>query len=233
MRDIKRKYEGFSFVEMLLTILLLGIIMLIVATTMNTVIKVSNTSNSKNLARNDMDYIMDIVNRTITNADLGNILLFKSDTVRTLGVDNYGQLRIVQGDTNAIDTAYANGTPSTVLEGNEIQVKLYGYSYWTCIGYFRDNTNPSYGYIVKTTSSNLVNHKECFSYTAVVTLLHSFMVDASNFSVKYVEVGDGTNSMFIVDSTLRPLYWPVSDTFPVKRDVVRQIVISTQALTWY
>jgi hypothetical protein len=29
------------------------------------------------------------------------------------------------------------------------------------------------------------------------------------------------------------LYWPVSDSFPVTREVSRQIVVSTEALTWY
>ena len=59
------------------------------------------------------------------------------------------------------------------------------------------------------------------------------MVDVMSFSIDYIQVADNRNSMFIIDATLQPLYWPVRETFPITREVSRQAVVSTEALTWY
>ena len=80
MRNLLKKYIGFSFIELLLTMMILGVIMLLVSTTLNTVIRASNTANSKNLARSDINYVMDIYNRLLTNAELTDIYLFNNYT---------------------------------------------------------------------------------------------------------------------------------------------------------
>jgi type II secretory pathway pseudopilin PulG len=229
MRKQTKQYTGFSFVEMLLTMMILGVIMLLVATTLNTVIKASNTANSKNLARSEINYIMDLYNRLLTNAELSDIYLFESRAVREFNLA--GGIPVISNTTNLGNT-YLDETLTDGKIGNEIHVKLYGYSLWTCLGYFKSH-DGEYGYIVKATAANLSDHSTCFNESSVISLLHSFSVDASDLDINYINIGDGKNSMFVVNAELTPLYWPVSDSFPVTRAVSRQIVVSTQALTWY
>jgi len=232
MRKISKKYNGFSLIELLLTTMILVIIMLLVATTLNTVIKVSNTTNSKNTARSNMTYIMDFMSRALSNAELSDVYLFKSSGVRFLGEGDGGKLSIL---SSPLGSTYANGNLGDEPKGgNEIHIKLYGYDDWTCIGWFKDSTNPEYGYLVRTVyEEEMTDHSNCFNEDAVLTPMHAFMIDASYFDIEYIVVGDGQNRMFLLDAKLTPLYWPVGDTFPVTREVSRQAVVSTQALTWY
>lgn len=235
MRKIDKKYKGFSLIELLLTMMILMVIMMLVATTLNTVIKVSNTTNSKNTARSNMTYLMDFLSRALSNAELADIYLFNSSGIRVLGEGDDGQLSIIGGPVGGV---YNDGNLGEEgFSGNEIHIKLYGYDDWTCIGYFKDihSSDEDYGYLVRTVYDGDMedNHGACFDSNATITPMHSFMIDVSNFNIEYIVVGDGQNRMFILDAELRPLYWPVGDTFPVTREVSRQAVVSTQALTWY
>ncbi|MDY0096983.1 MAG: prepilin-type N-terminal cleavage/methylation domain-containing protein [Candidatus Dojkabacteria bacterium] len=232
MRSIKRKYKGFSLIELLLTMMILTVIMLLVATTLNTVIKVSNATNSKNTARSNMLYIMDFLSRALTNAELADVYMYNSSTIRSLGEGPAGELSILT--PAGVGSVYEDGKlEDTDFVGNEIHIKLYGYSDWTCIGYFEDR--GGYGYLVRTVYEGDMgnDHSQCFSESAVITPMHSFMIDVENFNLEYIAVGDGENRLFLINATLNPLYWPVRDTFPVTRTISRQSVVSTKALTWY
>ncbi len=234
MKQKYLKYMGFSLVEMLLTIMILSVVMILVATTLNTVIKASNTANSKNLARSDINYMMDIFNRSVSNAQLDDVYLYNSSLERTFSVES-GLPMILTTDISNIGDIYGEdlisiGDTST-YNGNEIHVKIYGFPVWTCLGYFKDANG--YGYLVKATNPNLTDHSVCFDQNAVITILNSFSVDVKDFTIQYVDIGDDKNSMFVINSTVTPLFWPVSDAFPVTRDVSRQLVISTEALTRY
>lgn len=232
MKKILVKYKGFSLIEMLMTIMILSVVMLMVASTLNTVIKVSNTANSKNQARSDINYIMDLLSRSISNSELDDIYIFNSSPVRSFDYLS-GLPNIKTSDENLLANVY-NTTDYELKNfvglANEIHIKLYGYTVWTCFGYFESD---GYGYIVKATASDLTDHSTCFNSTASITILNSFSVDAKDFSIEYVDVGDEKNSMFIINATVDPLFWPVSESFPVTKEVTRQTVVSTEALTWY
>lgn len=236
MRKEIEKYKGFSLVEVLLTIMILSIVMLLVASTLNTVIKASNTANAKNLARNDINYIMDVYSRLLSNAELSDIYLYNSSSVREFALVN--GLPVINSKPS-LGTTYEDENLVDQEKGNEIHVRLYNYEYWTCLGYFEStsgickDSNNKCGYIVKTTKQNLSNHADCFNSTSVITVLQSFSLNVSDFGIQYIDIGDEKNSMFIVNAQLTPLYWPISDSFRITRDVSRQIVISTEALTWY
>lgn len=234
MKKNNKKYEGFSLIEMLFTVVILFIVMLLVASTLNTVIKTSHTANSKNQARSDINYIMNVYDRLLTNSQLEDIKMYNSQAVRRFGFDGNGLPRIT-GSPGSVYT-----TPLTVdgSTGNEIHIRLYGHSTWTCIGYFQDNRiNPDnplpYGYIVKSTSTDLTNPEDCFAPTANITLLHSFSNDISKFRMEYIDIGDKQNSMFVVNVTVNPLYWPSHNTYLLKKEVSRLLVVSTKALTRY
>lgn len=220
---IKEKYKGFSLIELLLTMMILGVISLLVGVTLNTIIRVSNSTNSKNLARNDANYIMDIVKRTVSNAQLEDVYLFNSSSRK---LDYTGGVLGVSLDSNP----YTD--PGKEDMGNEMHVKLYGYDTWSCIGYFKDDLG--YGYIVQSTVRGLNYEADtCISSSNSITILHSLTMDVPSFEVSYIDIGDGENSMFDVSIEVKPLFWPLKQNILVKPSVYRRSVISTEALTWY
>ena len=233
MKENRKTYEGFSLVETLFTIVILSMVMLFVASMLNTVIKTSHTANSKNMARSDINYVMDVYDRTLSNAKLEDVKMYDSSNVRNFGFNSDG-IPVIQG--GSLGNTYAEGNP--IPENiNEIHVRLYGYDTWTCLGYFKYITGENeYGFIVKATSNdlNVDNHETCFAQTSPITILHSYSVDVSKFSIQYIDIGDGVNSMFVIDSEFTPLYWPMSNSFAlVTKGVSRKIVVSTRALTRY
>lgn len=231
MKKDRKTYEGFSLVETLFSIVILSMVMLFVASMLNTVIKTSHTANSKNMARSDINYVMDVYDRTISNAKLEDVKMYDSSNVRNFGFNSDG-IPVIQG--GSLGNTYAEGNP--IPENiNEIHVRLYGYDTWTCLGYFKYITGENeYGFIVKATSNdlNVDNHETCFN--SPITILHSYSVDVSKFSMQFIDIGDGINSMFVIDSEFTPLYWPMSNSFAlVTKGVSRKIVVSTRALTRY
>lgn len=248
-KDIKQ-YEGFSLIEMLFTIVILSIVMLLVATTLNTVIKTSQTANSKNQARSDVNYIINMYERLITNSNLDDIKMYNSLGKRKFGFDTNGIPRIETQGSTPTYTPLTNDGDS----GNEIHVRLYGTDYWTCIGYFRNDyddsyTNPppeiQYGYIVKAImkdEADATEHANCFNQDVTITLLHSYsnniMVrnptgyDNLPFDMRYIKV-DENNSMFTIRVSVEPLWWPIKGTYLKQRWVTRQLAVSTKALTRY
>jgi len=234
MKENRRTYEGFSLVETLFTIVILSMVMLFVASMLNTVIKTSHTANSKNMARSDINYVMDVYDRTISNAKLEDVRMYNSLGVREIGFNN--GIPVIQLKGDSLGNIYAEGNP--VPENiNEIHVRLYGYDTWTCLGYFKYITGENeYGFIVKATSNdlNVDNHETCFAQTSPITILHSYSVDVSKFSMQFIDIGDGINSMFVIDSEFTPLYWPMSNSFNlVAKGVSRKVIVSTRALTRY
>lgn len=235
MKKDRKTYEGFSLVETLFSIVILSMVMLFVASMLNTVIKTSHTANSKNMARSDINYVMDVYDRTLSNAKLEDVRMYDSSNVRKFGFDGDGIPVILA--KGPLGNTYAEGNP--VPENiNEIHVRLYGYDTWSCLGYFKykSESDKEYGFIVKATSNNLDidTHDTCFAENSPITILHSYSVDVSKFSIQYIDIGDGVNSMFVIDSEFTPLYWPMSNSFAlVTKGVSRKIVVSTRALTRY
>lgn len=247
MRKEIKQYEGFSLVEMLFTIVILSIVMLLVATTLNTVIRTSQTANSKNQARSDVNYIIATYERLITNSDLEDINMYDSSSVRKFGFNPSG-IPIIDTIALGVDQVYSNPIKVNDSYGNEIHVRLYGTEYWSCIGFFRDayNLNDSnYGYIVKAImkdNGEATDHSECFDSSANISLLHSYsnniMVKNQSgysnlpFDMTYIEV-DENNSMFNIRVSVEPLWWPLKGTYLKQSWVTRELAVSTKALTRY
>lgn len=232
MKKNRKTYEGFSLVETLFTIVILSMVMLFVASMLNTVIKVSHTANSKNMARSDINYVMDVYDRTLSNAKLEDVRMYNSLDVRKLGFNSGIPIIRTDGDLGPI---YEETSPNPDIDYNEVHVRMYGYDIWTCLGYFKyEIGGKEYGFIVKATSNdlNVDNHDTCFD--SPITILHSYSIDVSKFSMKYIDIGDGVNSMFVIDSEFTPLYWPMSNSFSlVSKGVSRKLVVSTRGLTRY
>ncbi len=235
MKKDRKTYNGFSLVETLFTIVILSMVMLFVASMLNTVIKVSHTANSKNMTRSDINYVMDVYDRTLSNAKLEDVRMYNSSNVREFGFNENGIPTI---QTNGeLGNIYEEASPVGNTNYNEVHVRIYGYDVWTCLGYFKYMVGENeYGFIVKSTSDELGvdSHDKCFELNSPITILHSYSVDVSKFSMKYIDIGDGINSMFVIDSEFTPLYWPMSNSFNlVTKGVSRLLVISTRGLTRY
>ena len=235
MKKDRKTYEGFSLVETLFSIVILSMVMLFVASMLNTVIKTSHTANSKNMARSDINYVMDVYDRTLSNAKLEDIKVYNSSGVRKFGFNDSG-IPVIKTD-GSLGDIYKEADPISDITYNEVHVRMYGYDTWTCLGYFKyTNASKDYGFIVKATSNNLDvnNHDTCFEDGSPITILHSYSIDVSKFSMRYINIGDGINSMFVIDSEFTPLYWPMSNSFSlVNKSVSRELVVSTRALTKY
>jgi prepilin-type N-terminal cleavage/methylation domain-containing protein len=220
-----KMYEGFSLIEMLITITILGFVMLLCATVLNSLIKVSTIADYKNTTRNDVNFITEFSKRALGNANLENIYLYDTYGVREYNSET-GQ--VVDEDPTAVTAAYsAVGLES----GTEIHVRVYGYDRWTCIGYFKDSKNEDKSYILKTSTQSRNNPEDCFGNT-ISMKLNSEIVTINDFKVSTVELSGG-NILFTLDIAAEPMSWPVGENIPVTREITKQVTVRTQGLTWY
>jgi len=74
----KKKYEGFSLIEMLLTIAIISFVMTISAAVLSTLIRVSTSSSNKIRARNESEFVLELVRRTVRNSNPKDIRIFNN-----------------------------------------------------------------------------------------------------------------------------------------------------------
>jgi prepilin-type N-terminal cleavage/methylation domain-containing protein len=87
-KTIEEKYQAFSLVEMLLTIVIIGMVMLISSVTLTTLIKVSTVASNKIRARNESEFVLELVRRTVRNSDPSDVLIFSTQEARKFDFDN-------------------------------------------------------------------------------------------------------------------------------------------------
>jgi prepilin-type N-terminal cleavage/methylation domain-containing protein len=230
----KEKYEGFSLVEMLITIAIMGTVMIISSTVLSTLIRVSTVSSNKIRARNESEFVLELLRRTIRNSDPSDVYVFRSHVAegsgeaRTYDPEN----DVVKG---AVDEAvYANGLPEGEV-GNEIQFRPYGFSNWLCLGFFRDFTDPEKGYILWTSGYDLRdNHESCFAPdnpSSYLMLLNSDYINIKDFGISYMESADG-NYIITFDILSEPMNWYLGPRAIINREVYRKGVVSTEGIVW-
>lgn len=225
-----KKYEGFSLVEMLITIFIIGIVMLITSTTLTTLIKVSAVSNSKTVTRNETEFVLELIRRTVRNSNPSDVYIYNTSDTRTYNIET-GEMedQITEGE---ILEAY--GTP-VQEEGTEIQFRPYGFDSWVCIGYFpSSNTEEPFGYIIKATKTDLFgNQQTCFENdeTREYIPLNSEYVNITGFDIGYTDSVTG-NYIFTFDIDAEPAHWYLGSGAPIQKAVHRQAVVSTEGVTW-
>lgn len=234
----KRKYEAFSLIEMLLTISIIGMVMLISSITLTALIKVSTVASNKIRARNESEFVLELVRRTVRNSDPSDVYIFESENARTydpaLGV-------VVNDPLIDIESVYADELGENEL-GNEIHFRPYGYKDWICLGFFLSPDSVSLpeeeqrGYILRTTSQDLSGtHESCFqsggSYANYLIVLNSDYVDVNNFSIAYT-VSNDSNYILRFDIESEPVDWYLGQGSPIKKKVYRQGIVSTEGLIW-
>ena len=234
MINKKRKYEGFSLIEMLLTMAILGFVMTISSVVLSTLIRVSISSSNKIRARNESEFVLELVRRTVRNSNPKDIRIFDNrssesnkprlyDPVGNVVVENWGA-----NISEVYDFPLGEGQ-----RGNEIHFRPYGYKDWVCLGFFVSQQDPDKGYILMTSNSDLISqHHECFSEEApYIIALNSPYINAKGFDIFYTVSGD-LSYLISFDVILEPLDWYLGGNPNFIRQVIRQGVVSTEGLIW-
>jgi len=235
MRKInKSKYEGFSLVEMLLTLTILAFIMLTVSIVLTTLIKVSTVASNKIRARNESEFVLELVRRTVRNTNPSDLYIFNTLDSRKFNAEE----ETFDDDSFSINDAYSLSLDENMV-GNEIHFKPYGNMHnWVCLGYFK-STEPgeteeeTRGYLLMTSSPSISNteHKSCFGDPPYLIRLNSHYVDIKNFEIKYIKSGD-ISYLILFDIWAQPVDWYLAVGAPIHREVFRQGVVSTEGFIW-
>jgi prepilin-type N-terminal cleavage/methylation domain-containing protein len=230
----KEKYEGFSLVEMLITIVIMGVVMLTASSTLTTLIKISTVSSNKTRVRSESEFVLELVRRTVRNSNPSDVYIFDSSNVRKYDPE---ENIVVDNNGSAVDplllAAYDTAKNENEI-GNEIHFRPYGYESWICIAYFQSTDDPNVGYILKTSAPNLLNQQNtCFSNDAgrYVIALNSEVVNIKSFQIAYTMLKD-SNYLIRFDIEAEPTQWYLAEGAPVKRVVHRQAVVSTEGIVW-
>lgn len=230
-----KKYEGFSLVEMLITIVIIGVVMLISSTTLTTLVKISSVSSNKTRVRNETEFVLELIRRTVRNSDPSDVYVYNSFAARKY--DPTTNLVVDSGQVPDISTVYGTSLVQN-QEGNEIQFRPYGYENWICIGFFQSTLDSEMGYILKTSAQNLWNqHDTCFinnsssDYTKYIIPLNSDIVDIDNFKIAYTVLED-SNYLIRFDIEAHPTQWYLAPGAPLNKEVYRQAVVSTEGIVW-
>lgn len=235
MNTKSEKYEGFSLVEMLITIVIMGMVMLIASITLTTLIKISTVSSNKTRVRNETEFVLELVRRTVRNSNPADVMIYNSIDARMYDSED----DVVKNNPSIPDIAAIYTTPlGENITGNEIHLKPYGYTNWICIGFFRDmNPESEMGYVIKTSTQDLWgNAEKCFDgttedYRMYTIGLNSEEVDINSFNIAYIE-STGGNYIIRFDLSAQPISWYLGEGAPVNREVFRQAVVSTEGLNW-
>jgi len=230
----KEKYEGFSLVEMLITIVIMGVVMLTASSTLTTLIKISTVSSNKTRVRSESEFVLELVRRTVRNSNPSDVYIFGSSSVRKYNPEENIVVNTNGSPTDPLLLAAYN-TPKRENEiGNEIHFRPYGYESWICIAYFQSTKDPNMGYILKTSAPNLLDQQNtCFNDDAskYIIALNSEVVNIKTFEIAYTVLKDA-NYLIRFDIEAEPTQWYLAEGAPVKRTVHRQAVVSTEGIVW-
>ena len=230
MKNLLKKYEAYSLVEMLITIVIIGIVMLIASVTLTTLIKISTVSSNKTRVRTESEFVLELVRRTVRNSNPSDVYIYNSLNTRKYNPED----NIIVDELGANFPAVYGTSLGENQVGNEIHFRPYGYESWVCIAFFTSTLDPEIGYIVKTTASDLTGqHQNCFvqGSTGYLIPLNSEIVDMDSFQIAYT-VLDDSNYMIRFDIDAEPTEWYLGFGAPVRKEVHRQAVVSTEGIVW-
>lgn len=230
----KNKYFAFSLVEMLITISLLGFIMMTVSVVLSTLIKVSVVSTNKIRARNESEFVLELIRRTVRNTNPTDLYLFNSLNSRAYNAE---EERFVD-KSNIIQNTYSlQNLVEEATEANEIHFKPYGdYHKWVCIGFFKSppvDDEDQRGYLLMTSKESMgsTEHESCFGQADYLILLNSPYVNIGDFTIQYAKSGN-MSYLILFDIEAEPVDWYLSTGAPIQRTVFRQGVVSTEGFVW-
>jgi prepilin-type N-terminal cleavage/methylation domain-containing protein len=233
-----KKFNAFSLIEMLLTLVILTIVFLLTTKTLTTLIQVSTITKYKTMTRNEADFAMEFIERILANSNVkregDDIFIYNTSQMRAF---NPATGTIIPNPSVPATTLLAEYNSTTVNGdvGTEFHVKPYKYPGWMCVGFFIDSIDSERGYLLKRSVDTLPNHMSCFDSTNIdiypIMVLNSENINVNDFKISFHK-SDLINNIFYVDMEFEPLYWTTSSS-PIEKAVIRQSVVTTQGLTWY
>jgi len=230
----KRKtYEGFSLIEMLITMVILGFIMLISALVLTTLLKVSVTSTNKARVRTNSEYVLELLRRTIRTTNPDYVHVYKSSG-RTYNA-NTGDVVIPRFEDN-VHPNFREINYSTET-GNEIHIKPNNSEKWICLAYYKsaDSEDKVKGYILKTYADNLKDHSKCFDVTENPShnymVLNTRFVSVDDFKIKVRDTVE-SNKIIQLDITSSAVFWYFGKDGIISRSFNRQAIVKTEGVIW-
>jgi prepilin-type N-terminal cleavage/methylation domain-containing protein len=229
----KTKYEGFSLLEMLITISIMGVVMLLSSTVLTSLIKVSSVASNKIRARNESEFVLELLRRTVRNSDPSNVYIFDSISGGT-GERKFNPEELTIEGTGELESIYSDILDENE-KGNEIHFRPYGYRDWICLGFFKSDIESERGYILWTSAEDLAgNHESCFALEgpeSYLMILNSKNINIKNFEISYIQSADG-NYIIKFDILSEPLNWYLGPQSPINREILRQGIVSTGGISW-
>lgn len=228
--SLKGSYKGMSLVETLITIVIISTVMLLASITLTTLIKASVVSSAKTASREESEFILEYVRRTLRNSHNLDVKVY-APSGRTYNPEN-GQTQDEEG---------LQGYSVPLSEGvvaSEIHFRPAGSTRWVCLGFFKEagEEDSENGYLLKSSAASLSNASSCFDsssseYRMHTVQLNSSEINVTSFDLIYFET-QGDNVLMTVDIEVEPVNWTEGFTGSVTPKFFKQAVISTQKLSW-
>ena len=227
MKRMVKKYKGVSLAEMLITMIIISIIMLLAATTLNTLIKVSAAANGRSISRDDSEFIIELIRRSVRNSYTDDVYIYNVSG-RSY---NTTTKKVVDGATV---TGYTSAVAQGVV-GNEIHFRPTGYNRWICIGYFPTTTDNTVGYIVKSSIGDNLTPSSCFdgnstSYQQYGMVLNSDDVYAQFLNFQMYKTAE--NNLRVISSIKMKPAIMLKQMGNITPEYFKQTLITSEKLTW-
>lgn len=240
----KRKYKGFTLLETLITMVIVSIVILFISFLYVELVKTSLQSSIRMQARDESELTFELLQKNIKQADPQYIILFDSSG-NLGGVRRFNNTTGLTTYSGTEESVYLNPVTDPTQFANEIHILPANSSRWICFAFVKDSTDPSMGYIVKSSSgsistdttspSGLLEHADCLKGSETEFKKNRLVLNSSNVNIKdfsmasYFDTYSG-NKTVVINLTSQPTKWMGDETEPT--EIVRQLVVSTNKLTF-
>lgn len=212
-------YEGLSLIEMVITLLIVSMVLIVTSATLAALIRASAIASAKTMSRSESEFLLELLEKSIMNSQSELIVLYKSN--RQLTSDGF-----ITSDPT-IERIQFNGNRMA----NEIHYRPVRSSDWVCLALVKGGSgtgSEGQGYIVKGYSSTQTEN--CLESGQVI-ILNSDEIDVLVFDIYGYTTSLG-NYSFVIDLTVRPIYWIPGRQSVIRPEYARQLVVSTRRLIY-
>ena len=218
----KIKYQGLSLVETLITLVIVGIVILVVSTTLVALIKASAIAQARTLSRSESELLLELLKRYIQNSEVDEVdVLYLPPGQRY--IEENGDLVVNWFSASVVD----ENNPT--VRGNEIHFRPIGSNEWVCVAYVPGENPDDAGAILRANSPTRAS--QCFTGSSEYTILNSSDIDVNSLEISYFYASGG-NINYIIDLDIEPVHWIPGNQSQFRPNFPRQLVVSTSKLTY-